>query len=111
MPRAKARKEEPAEAESDIVMEEAPTSHQPESRDDMSVDQDENDEAGEVEEEEIEEEEEDVQRVRLVCEIFIPKCWVYVKKTSTDENTSFLAQHRQPRHSNSSMRATPLGTP
>ncbi|KAK4115078.1 RBP11-like subunits of RNA polymerase [Canariomyces notabilis] len=32
--RSKARKEEPAEAGSDIVMEEAPTSHQPESKDD-----------------------------------------------------------------------------
>lgn len=66
MPRAKARKEEPAEAESDVVMDEAPTSHQPESRDDMSVDQDEeDDEMGEAEEDEIEEEEE-VQRVRLL---------------------------------------------
>ncbi|KAK4155911.1 hypothetical protein C8A00DRAFT_13104 [Chaetomidium leptoderma] len=65
MPRAKTRKEEPVEAGSDTVMEEAPTSHQPESRDDMSVDQDENDEAGEAEEDEIEEEEE-VQRVRLL---------------------------------------------
>ena len=69
MPRAKARKEEAAEAGSDIVMDEAPTSHQPEGGDDMSVDQDdENDEAGDVEEEDVEEEEEeDVQRVRLVC--------------------------------------------
>lgn len=65
MPRAKARKEEPAEAGSDIVMDEAPTSHQPESRDDMSVDQDEDDEV-EAEDDEVEEEEE-VQRVRLVC--------------------------------------------
>ncbi|KAL2137378.1 hypothetical protein VTI74DRAFT_3318 [Chaetomium olivicolor] len=59
MPRAKARKE-PEDTGSDVVMEEAPTSHQPE--DDMSVDQDENDE---VEDEEIEDEEE-VQRVRLL---------------------------------------------
>lgn len=64
MPRAKAKKDEPVESGSDIVMDEAPTSHQPE--DDMSVDQDENDEAGDVEEDDIEEEE-DVQRVRLVC--------------------------------------------
>ncbi|KAJ4304078.1 RNA polymerase subunit AC19 [Collariella sp. IMI 366227] len=61
MPRAaKPRKEETEEHGSDVVMDEAPTSHQPE--DDMSVDQDENDEA---EDEEIEEEEE-VQRVRLL---------------------------------------------
>lgn len=63
MPRAKARKEEPVEAGSDIAMDDAPTSHQPESRDDMSVDQDEHDEA---EEDDEVEEEEDVQRVRLV---------------------------------------------
>jgi DNA-directed RNA polymerase I and III subunit RPAC2 len=67
MSRARSKKEEPVEAESDIVMDEAPTSHQPE--DDMSVDQDENDEAGDVEEDDVEEEE-DVQRVRLVCGIF-----------------------------------------
>jgi hypothetical protein len=71
MPRAKSKKEEPAEAESDIIMEEAPTSHQPE--DDMSVDEDENDDVGDVEEDEIEEEEEEeVQRVRLVRQICIP---------------------------------------
>jgi DNA-directed RNA polymerase I and III subunit RPAC2 len=67
MSRARSKKEEPVEAESDIVMDEAPTSHQPE--DDMSVDQEENDEAGDVEEDDVEEEE-DVQRVRLVCGIF-----------------------------------------
>ncbi|KAK3901311.1 hypothetical protein C8A05DRAFT_16491 [Staphylotrichum tortipilum] len=69
MPRAKTRKEEPAEAESDIAMEEAPTSHQPEAEEDnMSVDQDDNDEAGAANEEEAEEEEEEeeVQRVRLL---------------------------------------------
>jgi DNA-directed RNA polymerase I and III subunit RPAC2 len=66
--RSKARKEEPAEAGSDIVMEEAPTSHQPESKDDdMSVDQDGNEEVEEAEDDEFEEEEE-VQRVKLVCE-------------------------------------------
>ena len=64
MPRAKAKKEEPVEVGSDVVMDEAPTSHQPE--EEMSVDQDENDEAGDVEEDDVEEEE-DVQRVRLVC--------------------------------------------
>jgi DNA-directed RNA polymerase I and III subunit RPAC2 len=72
MPRAKARKEEPVEAGSDVVMEDAPTSHQPESRDDeMSVDD--GDDAGEAEEDEVEEEEEEeeeVQRVRLVCWFF-----------------------------------------
>lgn len=68
MPReTRARKEESVEAGSDVVMEEnTPTSAQPESRDDMSVDQDENEEGDDVEEEEAEEE---VQRVRLVCRI------------------------------------------
>ncbi|AEO68940.1 uncharacterized protein THITE_2118800 [Thermothielavioides terrestris NRRL 8126] len=70
MPRAKAKNEEPVEAGSDVDMEEAPTSHQPENADDMSVDQDENDDAGEYEDdeavEEEEEEEEETQRVRLV---------------------------------------------
>lgn len=65
-PRSKAKKEEPAEAGSDVAMDEAPTSHQPESTDDMSVDHQENDEAGDVEDEGMEEEEE-VQRVKLVC--------------------------------------------
>lgn len=63
MPRAtKVTKEEPSDAGSDVAMDEAPTSHQPESRDDMSVDPNENEE---VEEDEVEEEEE-TQRVRLV---------------------------------------------
>ncbi len=76
MPRAKTRKEEPAEAESDIAMEEAPTSHQPEAEDSMSVDQDDNDEAAEEEaDEEEEEEEEEVQRVRLVCCFSHLRCW------------------------------------
>jgi hypothetical protein len=67
MPRAtKARKEEPSDAGSDVAMDEAPTSHQPESRDDMSVDQDENEGGDEEDEVEEEEEEEEVQRVRLV---------------------------------------------
>ncbi|SPQ22789.1 6304e2b7-9de8-4a99-b526-49cc923a28ce [Thermothielavioides terrestris] len=70
MPRAKAKNEEPVEAGSDVDMEEAPTSHQPENADDMSVDQDENDDAGEYEDdeavEEEEEEEEETQRVRLL---------------------------------------------
>ncbi|KAK3302480.1 DNA-directed RNA polymerase [Chaetomium strumarium] len=68
MPRAKSKKEEPVEAGSDVAMEEAPPSHQPESRDDMSVDQDENGDAEDVEDEEMDEdeEEEEVQRVRLL---------------------------------------------
>ena len=66
MSRAKAKKEEPVEAGSDVDMEEAPTSHQPENTDDMSVDQDDNDEEEGFEEDE-EDEEDDVQRVRLVC--------------------------------------------
>lgn len=68
--RSKARKEEPSDVGSDVVMEEAPTSHQPESKDDdMSVDQDGNDQVEEAEEDEFEEEEEEeeVQRVKLVC--------------------------------------------
>ncbi|KAK4249948.1 hypothetical protein VTI28DRAFT_7865 [Corynascus sepedonium] len=65
MPRAKAKKEEPVEAGSDVDMEEAPTSHQPENTDDMSVDQDDNDEEEGFEEDE-EDEEDDVQRVRLL---------------------------------------------
>ena len=68
--RSKAKKEEPADVGSDVVMEEAPTSHQPESRDDMSVDQ--NDDEGDIEEDDIdEEEEEEVQRVRLVCQTLL----------------------------------------
>ncbi|KAK4135409.1 RBP11-like subunits of RNA polymerase [Trichocladium antarcticum] len=63
MPRAtKFTKEEPSDAGSDVAMDEAPTSHQPESRDDMSIDPNENEE---VEEDEVEEEEE-TQRVRLL---------------------------------------------
>ncbi len=74
----RARKEEPVEPGSDVAMEDAPTSHQPESRDDeMSVDQDDGDDA-EVEEDE-EEEEEEIQRVRLVC------CyWCCFAETATD---------------------------
>lgn len=64
--RSKARKEEAVDAASDVVMDEAPTSHQPENRDDMSVDENENEGEEEYEDDEIEEEEE-VQRVRLVC--------------------------------------------
>ncbi|KAL2171050.1 hypothetical protein VTG60DRAFT_3898 [Thermothelomyces hinnuleus] len=65
MPRAKAKKEDPVEAGSDVDMEEAPTSHQPENVDDMSVDDDDDDEEGGFEEEE-DDEEDDVQRVRLL---------------------------------------------
>jgi DNA-directed RNA polymerase I and III subunit RPAC2 len=84
MPRAKSKKEEPTEAESDIVMEEAPTSHQPESRDDMSVDQDENDDVGDVDEDEIEEEEEEeVQRVRLVRGFSIGQLVVFCQRYRT----------------------------
>ncbi|KAL2019520.1 hypothetical protein VTK56DRAFT_9554 [Thermocarpiscus australiensis] len=61
--RSKSKKEEPAEAGSDIVMEEAPTSHQPESPDDEAMGQDENEEVEEGDEEDVEEE---VQRVRLL---------------------------------------------
>ncbi|GAB1320175.1 RNA polymerase subunit AC19 [Madurella fahalii] len=67
--RSKARKDEPSDAGSDVVMEEAPTSHQPESKDDeMSVDQDGNDQVEEAEDDEFEEEEEEeeVQRVKLL---------------------------------------------
>ncbi|KAH6850088.1 DNA-directed RNA polymerase [Chaetomium sp. MPI-CAGE-AT-0009] len=64
MPRTKTKKEESVEPGSDVVMDEAPTSHQPESRDDMSVDEDENDEV-EVEDNDAEVED-DVQRVRLL---------------------------------------------
>ncbi|KAK4106095.1 RBP11-like subunits of RNA polymerase [Parathielavia hyrcaniae] len=65
MPRAKSKKEEPVEAESDVAMEEAPTSHQPE--DEMVVDQDEDEDAGDVEDDKSdEEEEEEAQRVRLL---------------------------------------------
>lgn len=77
MARAKAKKEEPVEAGSDIAMDDAPTSHQPESRDDMSVDQDENDENEEMEDDEIEEEEE-VQRVRLVCHSLHLEVWWWI---------------------------------
>ena len=69
MARTKTKKEESVEPGSDVVMDEAPTSHQPESRDDMSVDEDENDEV-EVEDNDADVEE-DVQRVRLVCRILI----------------------------------------
>ncbi|KAK4123199.1 RBP11-like subunits of RNA polymerase [Parathielavia appendiculata] len=65
MSRARSKKEESAEIESDIAMEEAPTSHQPE--DEMSVDQNEDEDAGDVEDDEDEEEEEEEgQRVRLL---------------------------------------------
>lgn len=69
MARTKAKKEESVEPGSDVVMDEAPTSHQPESRDDMSVDEDENDDV-EVEDNDADVEE-DVQRVRLVCQISV----------------------------------------
>ncbi|KAL2263671.1 hypothetical protein VTK26DRAFT_5702 [Humicola hyalothermophila] len=62
--RSRAKKDEATDAGSDVVMDEAPTSHQPENGDDMSVDQDEN-EGEEYEDDEMEEEEE-VQRVRLL---------------------------------------------
>jgi DNA-directed RNA polymerase I and III subunit RPAC2 len=64
MARTKTKKEESVEPGSDVVMDEVPTSHQPESRDDMSVDEDENDEV-EVEDNDAEVED-DVQRVRLL---------------------------------------------
>jgi DNA-directed RNA polymerase I and III subunit RPAC2 len=70
MARTKTKKEESVEPGSDVVMDEAPTSHQPEGRDDMSVDEDENDEA-EVEDNDADVEE-DIQRVRLVCRISVP---------------------------------------
>lgn len=111
MPRAKTRREEPAEAESDIAMEEAPTSHQPEAEeDDMEVDQDDNDEAGAADEEEAEEEEEEeeVQRVRLVC-VFLISNWECSGLTHTHD-TSSPAQHPPPPHSSFSMRPTPSGT-
>ncbi|KAH6636163.1 DNA-directed RNA polymerase [Chaetomium tenue] len=63
MARTKAKKEESVEPQSDVVMDEAPTSHQPERGDEMSVDE-ENDEV-EVEDNEAEIEE-DIQRVRLL---------------------------------------------
>ncbi len=114
MPRAKARKDEPVEAGSDIVMEEAPTSHQPESRDDMSVDQDEDDEAGDVEEDEIEEEE-DVQRVRLVCWVVSPSAARSAPQSRDAETdtivASSLAQHLLPLLSSFSTRATLWGMP
>ena len=114
MPKAKARKEEPVEPGSDIVMEEAPTSHQPESRDDMSVDQDEDDEAGDVEEDEIEEEE-DVQRVRLVCcgclSFGCPWCAATSRCRTDTIMASSLAQHLLPLPSSFSMRATLWGIP
>ncbi|KAL2270387.1 hypothetical protein VTJ83DRAFT_2571 [Remersonia thermophila] len=68
MAKAKVKKDEPTAAEpaSDVVMDEAPTSHQPEAADDgMSVDANENEDDIEEEEDE-EEEEEEVQRVRLL---------------------------------------------
>ncbi|KAK4143696.1 uncharacterized protein C8A04DRAFT_37305 [Dichotomopilus funicola] len=70
MPKARTKKDEAIEPGSDIVMDEVPTSHQPETRDGMSVDDDDVDEEGgdlEMDEnEEEEEEEEDVQRVRIL---------------------------------------------
>lgn len=80
MPKAKTRKDEAAEPGSDIVMDEVPTSHQPESRDGMSVDDDDaNEEGGDLdmdENEEEEEEEEEVQRVRIVGQLLhtTPSC-------------------------------------
>lgn len=76
MPRAKSKKEEPVAAGSDVDMEEAPTSHQPEPADEMSVDPGANEEAEDYEnegadEDEEEEEEEEVQRVRLVCRVLL----------------------------------------
>lgn len=68
MARSKAKKEDPVEAGSDVDMEEAPTSHQPENADDMSVDHGDDDEEEEGLEEEEDDEEDDVQRVRLVCQ-------------------------------------------
>jgi len=65
VPKSKSKKEEPVEPGSDVVMEDEPTSAQPESRDDMSVDQNEDEDIDDFEEEE---EEEEVQRVRLVCQ-------------------------------------------
>jgi hypothetical protein len=64
MARTKANKAESVEPQSDVVMDEAPTSHQPERGDEMSVDE-ENEEV-EVEDNDAEIEE-DIQRVRLVC--------------------------------------------
>ncbi|KAL2156475.1 hypothetical protein VTH82DRAFT_1220 [Thermothelomyces myriococcoides] len=66
MARSKAKKEDPVEAGSDVDMEEAPTSHQPENADDMSVDHGDDDEEEEGLEEEEDDEEDDVQRVRLL---------------------------------------------
>lgn len=103
MPRAaKTRKEESEEPGSDVVMDEAPTSHQPE--DDMSVDQDENDEA---EDEEIEEEEE-VQRVRLVCFRYAGS-YIYKGVVDANETTSSLAQHLPLPRLSSSTKVIPWG--
>ncbi|KAL1838007.1 hypothetical protein VTJ49DRAFT_3130 [Mycothermus thermophilus] len=71
MAKPKVKKDESAtaaEPASDVVMDEAPTSHQPENDDNMSVDPNENGEEGEEgdEIEDEEEEEEEVQRVRLL---------------------------------------------
>jgi hypothetical protein len=94
MPRAKTKKEEPVEPGSDVVMDEAPTSHQPESRDDMSVDEDENDEV-EVEDNDAEEED-DVQRVRLVCRILLSDYHGCVKISDPNERVApWLNAHRR----------------
>ncbi|AEO58059.1 hypothetical protein MYCTH_2036258, partial [Thermothelomyces thermophilus ATCC 42464] len=66
MPRAKAKNEDPVEGGSDVDMEEAPTSHQPENVDDMSVDHNDDDEEEGGFEEDDDDEEDDVQRVRLL---------------------------------------------
>lgn len=91
--RSKARNEEPAEAGSDVVMDEAPTSHQPESKDDeMSVDQEGNDEAEEAEEDEYDEEE-GTQRIRLVCHRF-PELREVASALMATISHSSLARHR-----------------